>query len=128
MNAKTQNEKTTAHAIATYSVAPDSRRLVAAAPFRVIAGRGIVDACGRLIATAHARRMLDGSGYVVDAYENEQLAEHHPRALSPCDADGNAHAIAAALNAAHALQEVNPRTVSFIANLSAAIATVKPSP
>jgi hypothetical protein len=82
-----------------WTSAPDaSRKLTAALPLRVIAGRGLVDACGRLILNAHARRSVDDSGNACEASESDG-------ALSPTQADANAHAVAHALNNAPRLAD-----------------------
>jgi hypothetical protein len=65
-----------------------SRPLTATLPLRVIAGRGIVDAQGRVIANCQARMLLNG------------IPEWSPTAgYTFAEADDNAHGIAAMLNA-----------------------------
>jgi hypothetical protein len=82
---------TNAKAINENSVSADpSRAFHGVAPFRVIAGRGIVDARGRLVATCKARALLDAKGYVVDSHDG----------FSNVQGDDNTHGIAHALNIA----------------------------
>lgn len=67
-------------------------------PYRVTPGRGIIDAAGNLIAHAHARSAVTRDG---GAFENRGAD-----GIAPHEADGNAHALAAMMNAAenvHAL-------------------------
>lgn len=78
--------------------ADPSRKLTGTAPFRVIAGRGIVDAEGRVIANCQARRMLDNKGYVVEAWRDGDAP------IQPAEADDNAHGIAHALNVHDAMR------------------------
>jgi hypothetical protein len=63
-------------------------------PYRVIAGRGIVDASNRAIATVHARRVLNERGYVT---QSNELADTAP-GLSPTEADALAHELVRVLN------------------------------
>jgi hypothetical protein len=87
MNTKTIN----AHSVP----ADASRALHGVAPFRVIAGRGIVDAHGRLVCTARCGGTMDAHGFIV----------RDPDGLTFTDADDNAHAIAHALNDADSLAQ-----------------------
>ena len=71
----------------SFHLKPDlARKLTALAPFRVTTGRTIVDANGRVIARCIAGQTITDAGAC------------HDIGLSPCEADANAHAIAAQLN------------------------------
>jgi hypothetical protein len=72
------------------------RAMTAALPLRVIAGRGLVDARGRIIATARCDGAMDAHGYIVHDAD---------RGLTFTQADANAHAIAHALNNAPRLAD-----------------------
>jgi hypothetical protein len=86
-------------AILENSVTPDATRAATIAyPLRVISGRGLVDACGRVILRAHARQLLTADGGT--PYSSEADG-----ALSPCEADANAHAIAHTLNNAELMRQ-----------------------
>jgi hypothetical protein len=79
-----------------HTFAPDDRRALqftGTPPFRIAAGRGIVDAEGRVILHCAARRVMDSDGKVREAFEENG-------ALSPWEADSNTHAIARILNTA----------------------------
>lgn len=74
--------------------ADPSRKLTGTAPFRVIAGRGIVDAEGRVIAHCQAR-----------AVEEDGITTWAPSAgFTFAEADDNAHGIAHVLNAHDAMR------------------------
>lgn len=96
MNTKTIN----AHSVP----ADGSRAFHGVAPFRVIAGRGIVDAHGRLVCTARCDGTMDAHGFIV----------HDPDGLKFTDADDNAHGIAHALN-------VSPHAASLAQALRACV-------
>ena len=91
------------------SYAPDPLRdtLHVVGPFRIIAGRGIIDASGRIIARCIAGETMEPSGMV-----REWRAGRGD--LSACCADDHAHAIAGMLNnpQAWARQDATARIVS----------------
>lgn len=64
--------------------------------FAILAGRGIVNVQGAVVAHSDCRRLVRPDGRVVDS--------HDPPALTPCDADSMAHAVAYALNMASGRQ------------------------
>lgn len=83
----------------SYECDPSRARHILAltrAPYVLLPGRGIVDACGRLICNVHARRVVDDLGHVRETQGAPALAPHH--------ADDMAHAVAYALNMASARQ------------------------
>jgi hypothetical protein len=96
-----------------WTVEPDaSRTLTATPPFRVIAGRGIVDAHGRHVLTCNARRMVDDDGRVRDGHEWGES-----NVLTPTQANANVHAIAAMLNAHAALRAERDTLRRALANV-----------
>lgn len=106
--------------IESNTFAPDaSRTLTATPPFRIMAGRGIVDACGRVILHCDARRIMGDDGYTRDAYESEALADYNVHALSPTQADANVHAIAHILNTLHAARSTRDAFAPEVAMLRA---------
>lgn len=84
--------------IAANSIEPDAtRRLHAVAPFRLIGGRAVIDANGRVVLRAVRGEILD-----CDAYT---MHDDTAGAWTAVQGDDNAHAICAALNRADALAE-----------------------
>lgn len=100
-----------ANNIEANSYAPDaSRPLHGVAPFRLISGRGIVDARGRLVATVRGESFVDAKGYVIRDRHN---------GFKPIEADDNAHAVCAALNLS-AKMRAGLRYILELANAEAA--------
>lgn len=88
----------------TYPADP-ARPMHGVAPFRLMSGRGIVDARGRVIATVRADSVMDAKGYAIRDRHN---------AFTPIEADDNAHGIAAALNIAHGMRDAIRAAVATI--------------